>query len=124
MYSYTISNSANKDIFECACRSIQTFLKKYKKEKQLQDVDGTTIQIYRRKNRKIKVVNDFEIDAVYVDSEIDLGKIFRKYPPKDEERILFLDDSIDIGAHPLPIISEDIRRLMEECVKEADGWNK
>ena len=44
-----------------------------KKEKLLEDVDGTAIQFYHFDSKTIKVCNDFEIDAVYVDSEIELG---------------------------------------------------
>ena len=43
------------------------------KEKLLEDVDGTAIQFYHFDSKTIKVCNDFEIDAVYVDSEIELG---------------------------------------------------
>ena len=118
MFSYTVAKNADKAVFLSTCSLIQMFLKKYKKEKLLQDVDGTTIQIYRTKNGKVKVVNDYEVDAVYVDSEIDLKSILAKKPQKEEDLILFIDDTVDIGKEPFPIISEDIRRLHEKHIKE------
>ena len=96
MFSYTVAKNADKAVFLSTCSLIQMFLKKYKKEKLLQDVDGTTIQIYRTKNGKVKVVNDYEVDAVYVDSEINLKEIFGKIPAKDEPLYLATDDTVDV----------------------------
>lgn len=43
-----------------------------RKERLLEDVDETQIQIYHGSSGEIKVVNDYEVDAVYVDSEVSL----------------------------------------------------
>ena len=75
MFSYNIEKNANKSAFDNTCVLIEESLKNAKKEKLLQDVDGTTIQIYALPDGKIKVFNDYEVDAVYVDSEIDLKEI-------------------------------------------------
>ena len=48
----------------------------HKNEKLLEDVDGTQIQIYNTPDGKIKVFNDYEVGAVYVDSEIELKEIY------------------------------------------------
>lgn len=45
-------------------------------EKPLIDVDGSVIQIYYRGKDKIKVYNDYEVDAVYIDSEVNLDVLF------------------------------------------------
>ncbi len=75
MYSYNIAKNADKKAFNHACTLIETKIKDIKKEKLLEDVDGTQIQIYNAPGGKIKVFNDYEVDAVYIDSEVDLTNI-------------------------------------------------
>ena len=75
MYTYNIAKNADSKAFARACSLIESNFKGLTKEKLLEDVDGTQIQIYSSQSGKIKVVNDYEVDAVYVDSAIDLGKI-------------------------------------------------
>ena len=41
-------------------------------------MDGTLIQIYKVAGGEIVVFNDYEIDAVFVDSDVDLGDVFKK----------------------------------------------
>lgn len=72
MFSYNVNAEADKKMFEEACRKIESEFKDIKKEKILEDVDGTSIQIYNVPGGTIKVFNDFEVDAVYIDSEIEL----------------------------------------------------
>ena len=76
MYSYTVSKTASEKAFAEACRLIESNFKGISKEKMLEDVDGTTIQIYQKDTKNVKVFNDYEVDAVYVDSEIELNNIF------------------------------------------------
>ena len=76
MFSYTFSKTASEKAFEKACGLIESHFKGISKEKPLEDVDGTTIQIYHKDDNSIKVYNDYEVDAVYVDSEIELKNIF------------------------------------------------
>lgn len=76
MYTYNISKKADQIAFKHACNLIENQIEKLKKEKLLTDVDGTEIQIYSAPDGKIKVFNDYEVDAVYVDSEVDLSSIF------------------------------------------------
>lgn len=75
MYSYTVSKIASKKDFAEVCRQIESHFKGICKDKILEDVDGSTIQIYHTGKARIKVYNDYEVDAVYVDSEIDLKSI-------------------------------------------------
>lgn len=72
MYSYNIAKSADKNAFNHTCALIESKVKDVKKGKILEDVDGTLIQIYNAPSGKIKVYNDYEVDAVYVDSEMEL----------------------------------------------------
>lgn len=76
MFSYNIAKNANQEAFFNACALIESNIKDFTKETLLEDVDGTQIQIYRTPEGKIKVFNDFEVDAVYIDSEKDLKEIF------------------------------------------------
>lgn len=74
MYSYNIAKNADKKAFKNVCNLIETNHKGIEKEQLLVDVDGSQIQIYNSPGGKIKVYNDYEVDAVYVDSEISLDK--------------------------------------------------
>lgn len=75
MYSYNISKSADKKAFDNICALIEAKVKGFTKEKVLVDVDGTQIQIYNTPDGKITVYNDYEVDAVYIDSDAELNNI-------------------------------------------------
>lgn len=75
MFSYNIANTADSEAFEKVCSIIEANLKNIRKEKLLVDVDGTQIQIYATADGKIKVYNDYEVDAVYADSDVDLENL-------------------------------------------------
>lgn len=75
MFTYNISKNADNAEFNRVCSLIESNTKDAKKEDLLTDVDGTQIQIYDTKDGKIKVFNDYEVGAVYVDSEADLSAI-------------------------------------------------
>lgn len=75
MFSYNIAKNADKKAFANTCALIESKIKGIKREPPLEDVDGTQIQIYNAPDGKIKVVNDYEVDAVYVDSDVNLETI-------------------------------------------------
>lgn len=75
MYSYNISKEADNKAFKKACSSIERHVRNYKKAELLIDVDGSVIQTYSTPSGFIKVYNDYEVDAVYCDSEINLNEI-------------------------------------------------
>ena len=81
MFGYTIALTTDAEKFYEVCDHIETNLGLIgiKKEALLEDVDGTLIQGYDFLNQKIKVLNDYEVDAVYVDSEVDLSTILKNY---------------------------------------------
>ena len=76
MFSYNVSKNADQKAFFSTCALIETKIKNITKEDLLEDVDGTQIQIFNTPDGKIKVFNDYEVGAVYVDSEKDLKEIF------------------------------------------------
>lgn len=77
MFSYTIAKNADKKAFNHTCALIETKATDIDKERIIEDVDGTQIQIYNTPSGKIKVYNDYEVDAVYVDSDVNLDHIIQ-----------------------------------------------
>ena len=76
MFSYNIETVADNAAFKRACAQIEAKMSSLKKLDLLIDVDGTLIQVYYTKDGKIVVKNDYLVDAVYVDSEVELTHIF------------------------------------------------
>lgn len=76
MFEYNICKEANNEKFNSACKLIEENIIGLNAEKPLVDVDGSMIQIYNCVDGKIKVYNDYEVDAVYINSEIKLDSIF------------------------------------------------
>ena len=77
MFSYTISKEADNKAFMRTCALIEDNFKEISKEKMLIDVDGSIYQKYHTPQGIIEVSNDYNIDAVYIDSEINLNHIFK-----------------------------------------------
>ena len=77
MYSYNIAKKANKEIFDNTRSLIESNISGIDKERLIEDVDGTQIQIYNVNGKKIKVFNDYEVDAVYIDSELEIENIIK-----------------------------------------------
>ena len=75
MFFYTFSKTASNKAFENACTAIETKAKGIKNTKMLVDVDGSQMKIYNTTDGKIKVCNDYEVDAVYAESEMNLTDI-------------------------------------------------
>lgn len=75
-YSYNIKPETDEEAFFETCKTIEKGLFGLKKEKLLVDVDGTFIQIYYMgKEEKIVVYDDYDVDAVYVNSNVDLEEV-------------------------------------------------
>ena len=72
VFSYNISKTASSKAFKNVCSVIESKMEEIQKEDMLTDCDGSQIQIYNTEKGKIKVYNDYEVDAVYVDSEVEL----------------------------------------------------
>jgi pentose-5-phosphate-3-epimerase len=77
MYTYNISKSADNKIFKDTCKKIEEYNVKFSSEKPLIDVDGSIIQTYYDDVKKVEVYNDYEIDAVYVNSDFNLDDLFK-----------------------------------------------
>ena len=73
VFSYNIAQNADQKAFHHACSLIEAKVKNIEKQPLLQDVDGSQIQIYNTRGGRIKVVNDYEVDVVYIDSDVELN---------------------------------------------------
>lgn len=76
MFEYSICNKADNDIFAKQCSALENRIPNLIKEKLLNDVDGSRTQIYSLNGKKVSVHNSYYIDAVYVQSEIELQQYF------------------------------------------------
>ena len=76
MFHYNICTVADDDIFDKQCNALETNIPNIKKGELLEDVDGSLTQIYFVGDNKILVHNSNYIDAVYIDSEIELKQYF------------------------------------------------
>ena len=76
MYTYSVCDIADEEIFSKQCIAIEKHLKPIEKEEMLEDVDGTKIQLYKFEKHIIKVVNSLYENEVYVESEIDISPYF------------------------------------------------
>lgn len=76
MYKYNIHKNADEEKFNRVCDKIENAIEALQKEETIVDVDGSAIQIYKKNGKLIKVFNDYEVDAVYIDSEMNLNRLF------------------------------------------------
>ncbi len=77
VFEYNICNQADKSIFEKQCAALERHIPDLNKEKRLIDVDGSQTQLYSLDGKRISVHNSNYIDAVYVESEIELESYFK-----------------------------------------------
>lgn len=75
MFSYNVFKEASNAEFDNVCKKIENSLN-FRKKPPIIDVDGSIVQIYTDGSKNIKVYNNYEVDAVYIDSDIDLSKVF------------------------------------------------
>lgn len=73
---YILPDNSPKE-FKAACLRIEEKHPEAEKQKLLVDVDGSTIQIYCISGKEILVFDDYEVGAVYVDSDYNLDDIFK-----------------------------------------------
>lgn len=76
MFSYTICNVPDNDIFHRQCNALEKHIPSLKKSDLLTDVDGSQTQIYQIDGKEIIVHNSNYVGAVYIDSEIDIEQYF------------------------------------------------
>lgn len=77
MYSYTISKEADIHVFRKMCNLLENELKGIEKKRIVEDIDGSIIQHYCVNDSEIRVYNDCDVDAVFVDSQINLDSVIK-----------------------------------------------
>lgn len=77
-YDYTIARDNSPKKFKEACAEIERRYPDYEKLKLAVDVDGTTIQVYEKDGREIVVFDDYEVGAVFVESDFELSHLLPK----------------------------------------------
>lgn len=73
MYEYNVCPTASNERFSEMCHHIERSMPDIVKGKLLIDVDGTGMQRYSKDGKKIMVINDYDVDAVYIESEIEIA---------------------------------------------------
>lgn len=76
MFEYNIYAENSVEKFKEACVRIETAFPQAIKKKLLVDVDGSLIQIFILEEKEIIVYDDYDIGAVFVESEVDLSNLF------------------------------------------------
>ena len=85
MYHYSICNVADEVIFQKQCRALEIHLPHFVKGELLEDVDGLADTAIFYKWKIITVHNSKYIDAVYIDSEVELKPYFKGKKTKSQE---------------------------------------
>lgn len=78
LFMYNICNQADEELFRKQCQALENRIPGLQAEELLEDVDGTKIQRYRHHKGTVKVKNDVQVDAVYVESDFELLAYFAK----------------------------------------------
>lgn len=77
MYRYMICDAPNEEIFYKQCDALEKNIKEIDKKELLEDVDGSKIQVYFYKCKKIKVINSYYENELFVESNIELESFFK-----------------------------------------------
>lgn len=77
MFHYNICTEPDKEIFDKQCKALEKHIPNLIKSDLLDDVDGSTTQLYKLNGKDISVHNSNYIGAVYIDSQIDLNPFFK-----------------------------------------------
>lgn len=76
IYGYTLAMSADPVVFMKACHTLEQ-QGIYPAGELLEDVDGSLIRYYSYHQQKIRVASDYEIDAVFIDSQVNLSEVLK-----------------------------------------------
>lgn len=74
-YEYNVYLDNSPGVFKNTCKKISSFLQGLIAEPLLVDVDGTTIQVFKKESKEIVVYDDYDLGVVFVKSDINLDKL-------------------------------------------------
>jgi len=77
-HEYMIYTIANEDVYHKQCAALEMHIPSLRKLEELHDVDDSRIQRYELNGKRIRVLNDLQLNAVHVESEIPLEVYFQK----------------------------------------------
>ena len=75
-FRYTICAQPDEALFRKQCRAFEKKFPDLRKEKLLEDVDGSSYQKYYHTAGEFVVSNDYYIGCLYVESNFDLEPYF------------------------------------------------
>ena len=75
MFEYNICKETSNKEFKKACNKIEQNISNLNICDPLVDVDGSVVKIYIYGNETIKIFNDYEIDAVWIESTMNLDRV-------------------------------------------------
>lgn len=78
-FEYSIYPDNSSSIFDETCEKIDRAFKDAEKQEKLVDVDGSTIQRFHIDGKKVVVYDDYDVGAVYVESDINLSGVVEEY---------------------------------------------
>ena len=76
VHGYTLAMSPDHSVFAKACHVLEQH-SIFPAGKLLEDVDGSLIQYYSLHQQKIKLECDYEVGAVFIDSQVDLSEVLK-----------------------------------------------
>lgn len=88
-FSYTIYPNNSVERFKSACKSFESGFPDAEKKNLIVDVDGTTIQMYRVDKNEVVFFDDYDVGAVFVESDLNLSPIIEDYWNKEVNPIGF-----------------------------------
>lgn len=77
-YHYSIYPENSPKQFKAICALIEGTYPDAKKRELAVDVDGSTIQLYSVDEKEIVVFDDYDVGAVFIESDVDLTKVISK----------------------------------------------
>ena len=78
-YDYNITREYDRTIFAKTVSLLTKSIEKIEESNYLEDpLDGDQIQIIKTPEGQVKVINDFMVGAVWVESEVSLDGIFKE----------------------------------------------
>jgi hypothetical protein len=75
-FEYTVHPKNSPKLFLDTCEMIRRALPNFRAKELLVDVDGSTIQAFAKADKVIVVCDDYDVGAVYIESDIDLKRFF------------------------------------------------
>lgn len=79
-YGFNVHPDNSPEIFKEVSAVIERGFPDFEKKKLLIDVDGSTIQVFARGNEEIIVFDDYDVGAVYIESDVDVSGTIYKTP--------------------------------------------